>query len=93
MLTRWEGPSSRLHPVAGQGKKITFLMVLFVTGILQNTLGEYNTSPWSQLGLDNLTTFIQYYTVIFQSNLTTSMYSIRYDYEAIQISAICEHGE
>ena len=64
-----------------------------LTGILQNTLGEQNKSPWSQLGLDNVTTFIEYFTVIFQSGLSGKNYSVRYDYERIQISAICEHGE
>jgi len=67
--------------------------VSFLTGILQNTLGEYNIRSWSQLGLDNVTTFIQYFTVIFEFNLTGSKYSVSYDYEAMPFSAICEHGE
>ncbi len=69
-------------------------MIYFsITGILQNTLREQNLSPWSQLGLDNVPTFIEYYTVIFQSELSGKNYSIRYDYEKVQIPAICEHGE
>ncbi len=73
--------------------QVTFYVYFGITGILQNTLGEYNTYPWSQLGLDNITTFIQYFSVIFESNLTSTKYSARYGYETIQIPAICEHGE
>jgi len=63
-----------------------------LTGIIKNTLGEQNLNPWSQLGLDTVTTFIQYFTVIFQSGISGKNYSVRYDYENVQISAICELG-
>ncbi len=64
----------------------------YFVGILQNTLGEYSTSSWSQLGLDNVTTFIPHFTVIFQFGTSGKNYSVKSDYEKEPISAICEHG-
>jgi len=72
-------------------KEINYFLFYFV-GILQNTLGEYSTRPWSQIGLDNVATFIPHFTVIFQFGTSGKNYSVKFDNENVPISAICEHG-
>ena len=61
-------------------------------GILQTTLGNYDISPWSQLKLDAVDTFMDYYTVIV-SNQALLSYSVTYGMEPSPVGAICQYGK
>jgi hypothetical protein len=59
---------------------------------LKNTLGVYDIGPWSNLNLDPVSTFMDFYTVI-ASNPPNLTYSVTYGYEPSPVAAICRYGE
>ena len=66
--------------------KITCLSL----GILQDTAGRDNGNPWASKNLRKTETFIDYYTIVFQT--TTSNYSVSHGLEVTPLPAICRYG-
>jgi hypothetical protein len=61
------------------------------SGILQDTAGRDNWNPWSSKNLRKTKSFIDYYTIIFQT--TTSNYSVSHGLEITPLPAICRYGK
>jgi hypothetical protein len=55
---------------------------------VQNTLGTSETGAWKDAIMENVTTFMDYYTVVTD----LESYSLTYGNDFNLISAICEYG-
>ena len=61
------------------------------TGIVQSTTGVYDISPWANLTLDKVGTFMDYYTVVIGSG--SFSYSATHGLDIGNLTAICEYGK
>jgi hypothetical protein len=62
--------------------------LLFLSGVIQNTLGNFDVGPWPLL--DQIETMMDYFVVVLGPGFFN--YSVSYGNEKFSIPAICELG-